>query len=290
VDSRYEFAELSLLGQAHVLAAPRGQFTVGSLAADFAAIQAKTGQPVILLVPELSAHFRKALISRALPFLLDGKQAFLPFVYLNAAPPKPAGPLSDFAPAAQSVFLALLYAEAEVAQGQLGDLLNLSPMSVSRALGQLSDHDLIDVGTGGRTNRRHVIRVGDKAEFYRAGMPHFGHPLKRRIHLAGPVPEELPRSGLDALAARTLLGPPPRPVFAAPFRRRAEFAAGQIDWRDAADRPDSFQVDLLAYDPAPLASGGAVDPVTMLLTLPERDERVDQAVTDYMEGFPWYSD
>ncbi|MDR0416251.1 MAG: hypothetical protein LBH76_02840 [Propionibacteriaceae bacterium] len=68
------------------------------------------------------------------------------------------------------------------------------------------------------------------------------------------------------------------------------WAAQQIDRRDATDRPDSYQIDLLAYDPSPFTSDGAVDPVTMLLTLPERDERVDQAVADYMKGFSWYSD
>ncbi|MDR1511911.1 MAG: MarR family winged helix-turn-helix transcriptional regulator [Propionibacteriaceae bacterium] len=288
--SRYDFAELTLLGKTYVLATPRGKFTVDGLAADFAAIEEKSGKPVILATPELSAHFRRTLIGRSIPFLLGDKQAFLPFVFLNLTPPKAPGPLADFAPAAQAVFLALLHGDGDVTQAGLRELLGLSAMSVSRALAQLSDHDLIDVGTGGKTNRRHLIHVADKGEFYRAGMPHFGKALKQRIHLAGPAPENLPRSGLDALAARTMLAPPPRPVFAAPFRRRVELSAGMIDWRDAADRPDSCQIDLLAYDPAPLASDGAVDPVTMLLTLAERDERVDQAVADHMKGFPWYSD
>jgi hypothetical protein len=290
LDSRYDFAELSLLGAVYVLAARRGQFTVDGLAADFAAIEAKSGKPVVLVAPELSAHFRKALIGRSIPFLLGGKQAFLPSVHLNVAPPKAVGAPADFAPATQAVFLALLYADHDMAQPDVAALLGLSPMSVSRAVAQLSDHGLVGVGTGGKTNRRHVVRVADKGAFYRDGMTHFGRALKRRIHLAGPPPDGLPRSGLDALAARTTLAPPPRPVFAAPWRRRGELVARQIDWRDAADRPDSCQIDLLAYDPRPLASDGAVDPVTMLLTCPERDERVDQAVADHMTSFPWYSD
>ncbi|MDR0783960.1 MAG: hypothetical protein LBE83_09430 [Propionibacteriaceae bacterium] len=71
--------------------------------------------------------------------------------------------------------------------------------------------------------------------------------------------------------------------------RRAEIVGDPIDWREAQDRKDSFRVDLLTYDPLVLATGGLVDPVTMLLTLEERDERIDQAVNDYMKGFPWYS-
>jgi hypothetical protein len=49
-------------------------------------------------------------------------------------------------------------------------------------------------------------------------------------------------------------------------------------------------VDLLSYDPTVLADDGLVDPITMLLTLTEHDERIDQAVSDYMKGFWWYTD
>ncbi|MDR1186807.1 MAG: MarR family transcriptional regulator [Bifidobacteriaceae bacterium] len=291
VASRYNFRELTLLGERYVLAAAAEPFTVDRLVADFAAIEAKTGQPVIALAPELSPYFRKALIARRVPFLLGGKQAFLPFVYLNLAASKPARQPGEFAPATRLVFLVLLYADgAARAQDSLGSALGLSPMSVSRAVEQLTAHGLIEVAITGRTGRRRVIQVPDSADYYRLGMRHFGRAVKQTIHLAGRAPEGLPRSGLDALSARTLLSAPGHPSYAAGFRRRREFANEQIGWRDALDREDSYRLDLLSYDPSVLAVDGLVDPVTMAFTVGEHDERIDQALDDYLGGFPWYSD
>jgi len=288
--SRYVFHDLSLLNQRYVLATPRDSFTVDRLAADLAVVEAKTGKQAIALFPSLSPYFRKTLIARRIPFILEDKQAFLPFIYLNLTKSKPAPPTVPFAPATQLVFLALLYAEGEArSHGDLASRLGLSPMSVSRAVAQLAAHQLIEVTTTGKTGRRKLVRVLDPPAYYRTGMSHFGNPLKQSLHLAGPVPEGLPRSGVDALSRRTLVSAPARPSYAAGYRRRAEWTHAQIDKREALDRQDSFTIDLLAYDPLVLAVDGLVDPVTMTLTLAERDERIDQALDDYLKGFPWYS-
>ncbi|MDR0990037.1 MAG: MarR family transcriptional regulator [Propionibacteriaceae bacterium] len=291
VTSRYRFHGLLLLGEKYVLATPVESFTVDRLVADFTAIEAKTGKKAIVLVPELSPHFRKALIAKRVPFLLDGKQAFLPFVYLNLTASKPIQQTGDFTPSTQLVFLALLYSAGESrSQEDLGKQLGLSAMSVSRAVDQLVGHGLVEVTTTGRTGRRKIIRVPHLAGFYCAGMPYFGKVVKQAIYVVGELPLGLPRSGLDALSERTMLGPPAHPCFAASHRRRPEFAGNQIDWHEAADRKDSFRIDLLSYDPSPLAEDGIVDPVTMLLTIDEHDERIDQAIADYMKGVLWYSD
>ena len=289
--SRYRFHELTLLNQKYVLATPFESFTVGRLVADFATIEAKTDNRVIAMVPGLSAYFRKALIAHQVPFLLAGKQAFLPFAYLNLTASKPRIRRSTFAPATQLVFLSLLYGDGRARrQEDLAVQLSLSAMSVSRAVEHLVSHELVAVHTGGKTGRRKDLQVENLADYYRLGMPHFGNPVKQSLHFAGSVPDGLPYSGVDALSRRTLLGPPQRPAYATSLRRRSEIVGDQIDWREAHDRKDSFRVDLLTYDPSVLATDGPVDPVTMLATLGERDERIDQAVQDYLKGFPWYSD
>ncbi|MDR0959008.1 MAG: MarR family transcriptional regulator [Propionibacteriaceae bacterium] len=289
--SRYEFYGLSLLEEDYVVASPVGPFTVDRLAADFSAIEAKTSKPVIALVSQLSPYFRKALIARRIPFLLEDKQAYLPFIYLNVIASTSIHQPRDFAPATQAVFLALLYSEGvPQSQESLERQLLLSPMSVSRAVGQLASHELIDVETTGKTGRRKVITVPDAAVFYRLGMEHFGEAVKRSIHIAGKPPQGLLRSGIDALSRRTMLGPPECPSFAASKRHYQELESQQIDWREAADRRDSFKVDLLGYDPSTLTSDDLVDPVTMVLTVDHHDERIDEAIDTYMREFAWYSE
>ncbi len=291
ITSRYQFHGLSLLGAEYILAAPTTPFTISRLVVDFAAIEAKTGKTVIALFTELSPYFRRRLVAERIPFLLTDKQAFLPFVYLNLTASKPIKQPSDFTPTTQAVFLALLFSEGEPrTQGDLSDQLCLSAMSVSRSIEQLLRHGLISVTTAGKTGRRKIIDVPDLSEFYRAGIRHFGNPVKRTLYATGDLPTGLPRSGLDALATRTMLAPSGRPWFTAFHRRRSEFIENPIDWFEANDRDDSFRIDLLTYDPSVFSIDGLVDPVTMLLSVDEHDERIDQALTDHMKGYPWYSE
>ena len=89
------------------------------------------------------------------------------------------------------------------------------------------------------------------------------------------VPEDAFRSGLSALAARTLLMAPQTSVF-------ANLTPLAVEEGDPA-----VIIQVLAFDPAPFAQDEAVDPFTMLKTIDRRDERIDMAVDEIKEAEGW---
>jgi hypothetical protein len=64
----------------------------------------------------------------------------------------------------------------------------------------------------------------------------------------------------------------------------------QVTKEEYLDTDAAIKIDLLTYDPSGLALDGMADPVTMILTLQERDERVDKELANYMERYAWYTD
>lgn len=51
---------------------------------------------------------------------------------------------------------------------------------------------------------------------------------------------------------------------------------------------DYIQLELWKYDPQPVAAYHAVDVISLALSLrANRDERVEQAVEEMMEGYKW---
>jgi len=293
MNSRYGFWQLNLLDKTYLLASPSNQYTIKSLARDFEEIELKTSQQVILYTDTLSPYSKRRLIAERIPFLLFDKQFFLPMLALNIRAGSEAALTQRdiLTPAAQVVFLCLLYAEAQTtAQQELQERLGLSAISISRAVKELQTFGLVSVHTGGKTNRKREISVLEQMEFYRRGIKYFGRAVKQTIYCEGEPDKNLLLSGLSALSRRTMINPPKQEYYALYSRARNSINLSQISKAEYLDYQDAFCIDLLSYDPAHLALDGMVDPVTMILTLHERDERIDAELNNYMKGFAWYTD
>jgi DNA-binding MarR family transcriptional regulator len=293
MNSRYAFWQLDLLGKTYLLANPSDQFTVKGLARHFEEIEVRTDNPVILYTETLSPYSKRKLISERIPFLLFDKQFFLPMLALNINAKSDAvfAKRDILTPAAHAVFLYLLYAESsKVTQQELQEKLSLSAISVSRVVKELRSLDLIEVQPGGKTNRKRDVWAPDKRELYHNGMKYFGRAVKQTICCKGEPKRKLLLSGLSALSKRSMINPPKRESFVLYSRTLKSLDLCQISEEEFFDSAGAYSVDLLNYDPTHLAFDGIADPVTMMLTLHERDERIDTELNNYMKGFEWYTD
>lgn len=192
--------------------------------------------------------------------------------------------IRTFTPAQQQAFLYCLLGSEPFTQEGLRKLTGISAAGASRALSSLSEAALIDYRVGGKTGRKREYFVPNKTELFRKGKKLFGNPIKSCRNEA-PAPEDPALvSGLSALAQKSDLVPPLKPIVAiGPAGRTDENASIEKIGRACV-------VQRLSYDPSPFAENGAVDPFTMLMTINEDDERISMALRKALGGYSWYED
>ena len=285
--SAYDLFEAKAAGASLILAMPTD---AGSDPMKSVMGMAKLGESlnsdITACFPSLSRSQRRELIKRGQAFMTVEGDFYLPQLSLSLAK-KDAAPLEvrrPFKPAQQLVFLLCLYSDStSISQADVQKKTGLSSGSVSSALSRLVELGLLDFSVGGKTGRRKSYLVNDKVAFFRNGINGFGSPVAETIVApASVVQDGWPKSGLSALAERSDLLPPSEPSYAI---SKAQVKLLSVSEDDPLER---CTLHVLRYDPAVFAERGCVDPLTMLLTIDEEDERVSIALQQALGGCEWY--
>lgn len=261
-----------------------------------AALEKAIGLPVVLCLTGMTPSQRRSFIKHRQGFVSMRGDLYLPHMALSLSAFDSENPVirGKFTPAEQALFLFCLYFEGDtITQSAAMDVLGLSSATVSRALSSLSDRGLVDYRVGGATSRLKEYFVVDKREFYQKGVRLFNSPISQRFMASlCSYDKQLLFSGLSALSALSDLTRPVPEVFAA---GKVEARAVRDSETFAMGAERGCMVQVLKYDPRPLARmiwGGMayVDPVTMLLTIDDEDERISMAVREVMGRFEWYTE
>lgn len=273
-----------ILGESVLLA--EDVFCEDGLLKRLESLEKALGEPVAAVIPSAIPSERKALIAARRGFVTEQGDVYLPqlALALKADAEKRRSEGRAFSPAQQQAFLYCLLGEGELTQEGLREKTGMSAAGASRALSSLTDAGLIDYEVGGKTGRKRTYFAPDKSELFRRGRKLFGDPVRSVDRFSTAPDEELPISGLSALAARSELVAPPRAILAAGPNSKV------CERPSAVDSEGAFLVQRLTYDPVPFAEEGVVDPFTMLATIDEDDERISISLREALGGFPWYTD
>ncbi len=246
---------------------------------------------IVLCFKHLESRQRKALIEAQLPFIVPDSQVYLPFLGMflqermksvKAAPEK-------LSPAAQLILLYLIYEPAAqpIRKVDLAKRLELSAMNVTRAVQELEALELVTVEKTGRSD--YVSATDAGKALYEKALSYMIDPVQKRIFVQDKANfAGVPLAGKSVLAERSMLAPPP--VTCRAISRNAYKQLEGIEEIDPAwsNGQDYIQLELWKYDPQVLADSAGVDVISLSLSLQEnRDERVEQAVEEMMEGYQW---
>ncbi len=246
---------------------------------------------VVFVAPWLSAHNRSRLIGRGIPFVVPGRQLYIPDLAMDLRErfrtPKPRRAAS-LSPAAQAVLFHRLLGLDETAAtpSLVAAQLRYSAMSIGRAFDDLVGAGLAHTERHGK--ERHIRFRAEGRQLFDASHDLLRSPVRtekfiRDVHAAPP----LKHAGESALSRLTDLSPPPLPVFAV--------AAGK--WKSVArihelveTDPDraSHIVETWSYDPAALSAACTADPLSLYAQFHDhRDERVSSAAERLLDAMPW---
>ncbi len=285
----FNLYEAFVLGETLTIAEPNdaeGSFM--ALMKRVKALERSLRREVALYMPTVTRLQRRALIEGGQAFVTGDGSFYLPQMRLSLTKlevPTIAGE-QLFSPSQQMMFLYCLYSDdGDLTAAQAQDVLGISAGSVSAALSLFVDLGMLDYATGGQTGRKKVYRIRDIGSFYRKGMKYFGTPIRRVIFAPTSVVEgDWLLAGLSALSMQSDLLPPNRAEYAVSTTMAKEIEA------QSSDTLERCAINILKYDPALFAAEGCVDPLTMLLTIRERDERVSIALRQALGRYAWYQD
>ena len=291
----FDFFEASALGETFVIAAYRSEIAdLDAIASQMPHLSRMLSTRVVPYLPSLEAADRRSLIENRSDFLSKNGDAYLPFLglHLRATARTRTQPHRTFRASDQSVFLFGLYAKRFTAT-DIRNATGLSFGSISRALQNMMRARMIDFCVGGKTSRLKEYFKPDERLYFVEGRRLFGRSVVSSVYTdTRPDSTEAPAfiSGLSALGKRSNLLGPNKEIWATYERNATRIPA----MSDTPVRDCRYEVQMLAYDPAPFAPSNLVDVFTMLVTIPEEllstDERVRIALREAMEGYAWYQD
>ena len=249
-------------------------------------------QLVVLLLEQAPAAVRRQMVERRIAFLSPGNQLYIPEALIDLrerGTGTVAQPGDRLTPTAQLLLLAALQGEQldEANLTNLAERLQVAIMSVSRAADELEALQLAEGRFVGRQRRLHLLFDGQ--ELWERVRDRLQSPVRKVRRVRGALGNQFaPRAGESALAHYTMLTEPRierRAIAAAEWKRLAP----QLDDATASPFDEGIvELETWSYDPAALARGGVVDPLSLYLSTREApDERVAQAAEQLMEPFGW---
>jgi DNA-binding MarR family transcriptional regulator len=240
--------------------------------------------PVVLALTRVTARQRQNLIDAGIPFVVENKQCYLPFmgVALTEKCDIEEKKVPKLLPSAQLLlFYYIQQRKNELYANEAVEALGLSAMTISRAVRQLEQTGLI------QTYKKGVMKIiaseytGEK--LFEAAREYLINPIKRTQYIPkSEADQSLTVAGDQALAMYSMLNPP----------RIACYATGASErWKDQMEADlvdDTRQVVLQVwkYDPKVLAKDSVVDVLSLAMCyMDDPDERVEEAVEEMLEAY-----
>ena len=292
----FQFSELELLGQPVVLAIGRADAkqSLSEVRTWLDKVRALAGQPAVYVTDALASYDRRRLIEQKVPFIVPGNQLYLPDLgldlreYFRQRAPATEAALS---PSAQAMLITALLRQSWLSDWQpskVADALGYTPMTLSRAVKELTAAGLATAYTVGRS--RWLRMEHPPAQAWERAKPAMRTPVKRTVWVAahGIVAHRPSRTaGLSALARYSMLTEPKWPVY----------AMTAADWKAAMDagvrvlpEPEAGAQEwqVWSYSPALVPDATTVDPLSLMLSLQDNaDDRIQLALDELKGQLPW---
>jgi len=255
--------------------------------------------PCSLWLDKVSSARREHLINNAIPFFVDEKMVFLPFLGTQLEKRRDAAlkPLADkFTTAEQCVFLWILYNKTSVCPiNRIRNDLKLSQATVARAMLLLMQYGLLTFR--GKGTRKKYFRIEAK-QFWDTGKKYLQTPVQKRFFLEDIAlihTMEAFTAGEDALAEMTMLEVPEHQCKAV-YKKSFEQLKGSVVASPDMLRSENYViVEIWNYDPGLFAKkcpdssskSGIVDIFSLYASLENltEDVRIEKEFEKLMEDF-----
>lgn len=292
----YDVREVNLFGRKLMIAVQKDDTdpaTPTEYSKHHDALSSFLGDHVALVLPDVTAATRQRLVQFGVPFVVPGRQMFLPSILVDLRERFARAPRRSTATLTAAAHVVLLrHLLGDQVQGlslrELALTLSYSAMTLSNVRDELEAAGLCASKQEGRST--FLVFEKPRSVLWEQALPHLRNPVKARhwIRWGNTVPDLTLQAGFTALSAMSMVADDDLLTFAMAepaYRRHLE--AGRLH---GCDGPEGAQARLECwrYDPTVLSKGPVVDVLSLYLSLQQvDDERVAKALQDLLGSLPW---
>ena len=290
----YRLYECELLSQPWLVMAARDkeEVTPATIRKHISQLQKKWEYEVLYLSPTISTYNRKRLIEYKISFVVPGNQMYLPALGVDLREyirNLRTSKKKKFSPSTQVVLLAMLYdwPRDGVTPSQLAERLGYTSMTMTRAFDEIEAAGLAEVCMEWRER---VLRFdGTRKSLWEKSIKQLRTPVSKRFKIQGIRSyESFPLAGESALARFSMLAEPACPIVAVSTERWKAMLMTEAVTVIPMLEPGATEIEVWKYQPELFARGRRVDPLSLYLSHRDsKDERVEKALDELMEEFPW---
>lgn len=246
--------------------------------------------PVVFLIEHIEAYQRKRLVEKKIPFIVPGKQLYIPnlLIDLNEVKRgKPSNHREKLSPAAQCLLLYHLEVKNldELSLKLIAKNIGYSGMTVSRVAKELMQFSLCNIKG---TKEKILDFPNDKKEIWNTLLPVSQSPVKQK-YFAMQLPESalLLQAGDTAMEHYTHLSSGKTKVYAIGKEIFSSLNKKKAI-KDLNQHEGDFAIEVWNYNPALLSKSKYVDVLSLYISIKENnDDRTQIELEKLLNKMKW---
>lgn len=288
ITSEYSIQRIELYRKDLLLVFVKGNFTTERLRKHLDTIRAAFNTNTVAVISQLEAYKRLRLIEKKVPFIIPGKQMYLPdlLIDLKEFGTKPKEQPQVMQPATQ--LLLLYHLQIEPLEGinlkGIAEKLLYDAMTITRAAYYLHNMGLCTL----QGTKEKLLHFGNaNAELWEKAEPMMNNPVKKTLYYSGWVPgENIYKSNINALAHYTDLNDDVIEYYAVkPGYTRL---MGGVNLQNTGPLEGNICIEEWKYNPYLLTKTEFVDPLSLYLCFRNKpDERIEMALEQIIKNMKW---
>ena len=288
---RYDIFTVETNGVLWMAIHPKDNVGLVMLRRDRAGVEKMTGLNCAIFFDRTTFYIKEKLMEEGIPFVIDGKQVFLPFIgyLLSKSNERELPPVHLISFLTQKMLLVAIYERwIEMKVSDAAKQLGVSVKSASRCFDELEYLNIDVLGMKGKS--RVIIIPDDRKQLWKQIESVLRNPVIRRFILRKDMKLEK-KAGISALCEYSLLSDNAYPTYAVTKKElkdsgvKVEKQASELEEIGCIVLELGYFIDILGK--------GLQDPLSVVLSLTgeeQEEERVDISIKEMLEEYVWSKD
>lgn len=288
---RYDIFTVETNGVLWMAIHPKDDIGIVLLRRDRAGVEKITGLNCAIFLDRATFYIKEKLMEEGIPFVIDGKQVFLPFIgyLLSKTNERELAPVHLISFLTQKMLVMAIYERwNEVKVSDAAKRLGVSTKSASRCFDEL---EYLNTGVLGMKGKSRVINIpDDRKQLWQQIEDVLRNPVIRRFILRKDMKLEK-KAGISALCEYSLLTDNSYPTYAV-TKKELKASGVKVEKQGSKQEEIGCVVLELGYF-IDFLGKGLQDPLSVALSRTgeeQEEERIDISINEMLEEYVWSKD